>query len=102
MDKEVCGICYGRFEIVVNSKNSAKQLETRRADTMSAAFDNLSGVTPLKKSATSTDTLATPRPLALGPFALFVKEKYNLVKHEKKLTSQKDIMQELSKQFKAL
>lgn len=45
--------------------------------------------------------LATPsRPL--NKFAVYVKENYNLVKKENNLTSHKDVMLELSKNFKLL
>ena len=44
--------------------------------------------------------MQTPR--KLNTFAQFVKDNYGSVKSEKKLTSHKDVMQEISKKFKLL
>lgn len=60
----------------------------------------LNGVQMTPKQNQPENKLLTPR--QPNKFALFVKENYGSVKKEKNLNSHKDVMQELSKNFKLL
>lgn len=76
VEKELCGICHGRFEIMVNSND---------------------------QNGTTTANAKEPKtPRQPSKFALYVKENYHSIKKDNQLGSHKDIMQELSKQFKLL
>ena len=55
-------------------------------------------ITP-KKNQTDVNMITPRQP---NKFALFVKENYGSIKKEKNLNSHKDVMQELSKNFKLL
>ncbi len=98
----MCGLCYGRFEIVLNSKTNAKQNEQAKQDEIEETFKRLTveseDNSSIKKSATTPSLFATPR--QPSKFALFVKDNYNSIKRESRLASHKDVMQELSKQYK--
>jgi hypothetical protein len=77
LDKNLCGRCHGRFTLQ-------------------------SGNPKAIASAANLGENQTPTPRKLNSFALFVQEKYNIIKTEKKLNTHKDVMQEISKQFKML
>jgi hypothetical protein len=79
LDKNLCGRCHGRFTLIQNAA-------TKKT----------------KQSNLSTSPHETPTPRKLNSFALFVQEKYSIIKADKKLNTHKDVMQEISKQFKML
>lgn len=98
----MCGICHGRFEIIKNTKKNTAELETLKKIKLNNQFDLLregdkAVLTPQKMNG---DNFATPR--QPNKFALFVKDNYGSVKKENNLSSHKDVMQELSKNFKLL
>jgi len=77
LDNNLCGRCHGKFSLI---NNNDKQKESKP---------------------TSGDAqFHTPR--KLNSFAQFVKDKYGSVKSDKKLTQHREVMQEISKQFKLL
>ena len=85
LDNNLCGRCHGRFKLITNKtskENNLKELNDKNSD------------------AGSNNQFQTPR--KLNSFAQFVKDNYGSVKSEKKLTAHKDVMQEMSKQFKLL
>jgi hypothetical protein len=101
-------LCYGRFELVLNTKSNVQQLELNKKEEIEETFRKLTftgetGDTPrpaaVKNSATTPNLFATPR--APSKFALFVKSHYNSIKRERNLIAHKDVMQELSKEYKA-
>ena len=103
-------MCHGRFEILRNdlsSQTKAKENEIeelferiRNNELMedSGAINRINSKS--KQISDQADLMTTPR--ALSKFAIYVKENYNLVKKDFKLQSHKDVMQELSKNFKQL
>mgnify|MGYP001810714604 CR=1 FL=1 len=98
IEKEVCGICHGKFMILKDGEPvfSGKDFER-------IAFDRVDNDDEEAENEEDV-VLSTPRkaPQQLNKFAMFVKENYNSVKKSQKLNSHKDVMQELSKQFKTL
>ncbi|XP_064610050.1 germ cell nuclear acidic protein-like [Liolophura sinensis] len=72
--KKVCGLCRGRFELLVSGKSST------------SSSKEASGGTPY-----------TPR--APSKFALFVKENYKTIKQSNSDFKHSDVMKALSKQF---
>ncbi|CAF1110219.1 unnamed protein product, partial [Brachionus calyciflorus] len=105
IEKEVCGICHGRFEIIKNSIKNASEINKLRQERMEERFDEirseLHGIsgTPTKNQIDNNKFLTPRQP---NKFALFVKENYSSIKKDKNLSSHKDVMQELSKNFKTL
>ncbi len=53
-----------------------------------------------ESTTTPVELIQTPK--RLNTFAQFVKDNYNSVKVENKLSSHKDVMQEISKKFKLM
>ena len=53
-----------------------------------------------KKNKINANIEATPK--QINKFAQYVKDNYNSIKKDKNLTKHKDVMQELSKNFKTL
>ena len=126
IEKELCGICYGRFEIIKNERSDEAATAARAAvagdstkakkkgknaaeDNMPASvsarfdteFDRLIGKNHTKTDAPpSTGTMTPARPA--NKFALFVKDNYGSVKKEKNLNCHKDVMQALASEFKTL
>lgn len=102
VEKEVCGLCRGRFAIKLSSEMG--KMSARKEQEMNDVFEQLRNVGRKSKENTGSiaaSAFATPsRPL--NKFAVYVKDNYNLVKRENNLTSHKDVMAELSKNFKLL
>lgn len=99
----MCGICHGRFEIIKNTKNNAAELERIKKAKLNDDFDRLRDGNEIVEGTGGKGYLekfATPR--QPNKFSMYVKENYGSVKKEKNLTSHKDVMQELSKNFKLL
>ena len=105
-EKQICGICYGRFELMLNDEKK-HILEARQNQLFDRLRNdentdqNVCDYTSTKLSSKKIDTLATPA-RQINKFAKFVKENYGSTKKDKCLNSHKDVMQELSKQFKQL
>jgi hypothetical protein len=105
-EKQICGICYGRFELMLNDEKK-HILEVRQNQLFDRLRNdentdqNVCDYTSTKLSSKKIDTLATPA-RQINKFAKFVKENYGSTKKDKCLNSHKDVMQELSKQFKQL
>ncbi|KAG0715934.1 Acidic repeat-containing protein [Chionoecetes opilio] len=79
--KKVCGLCFGRFELLVNSKTSQGQ----------------------NRDGPSTPALDPPKtPRTPGPFALFVKENYGSVKKSTPHLKHGDVMRVLSTKFESV
>ena len=92
--KNVCGRCHGNFVLLQNDK---KQKEKQK----NLINDKLFFGSESPAAATATlELMQTPK--RLNSFAQFVKDNYNSVKIENKLSSHKDVMQEISKKFKLM
>lgn len=77
-ERKVCGYCYGKFELIVNSRSRGTNY-------------NNSG-TPASQG--NGKTPRTP-----GPFAMFVKENYGSIKKSKQNLKHADVMKLLSAEF---
>jgi len=99
INKELCGLCHGRFEIILNNKNDKNKNEEYLDD--DERFDRIRNddYEFNSKSAGMIENAVSRTP---NKFALFVKENYGSVKKDKNLSNHKDVMQELSKNFKQL
>ena len=86
--KNVCGRCHGKFILLQNDK-----LQKQKTQINDKIFFGESTTTPV-------ELIQTPK--RLNTFAQFVKDNYNSVKIENKLSSHKDVMQEISKKFKLI
>lgn len=82
-DRKVCGYCYGKFELVVNSQAGRGRGKGSEV--------NVPGGTP---SQAPPKTPRTP-----GAFALFVKENYGSVKKSRDNLKHADVMKILSTEF---
>lgn len=101
MEKEVCGLCHGKFEIIKNDPKLSKDAQKKKkADEISNLFDHIRNGSEPTLSNNQNEVAQTPR--RLNKFAEYVKENYNSVKRDNHLSSHKDVMQELSKNFKQL
>ncbi|KAG7168219.1 uncharacterized protein LOC121867533 [Homarus americanus] len=76
IEKKVCGYCYGRFELVINSQRGHAK----------SGLDTPAGKPP-----------KTPR--TPGAFAIFVKENYGSVKKSRQNIKHADVMKVLSEEF---
>lgn len=94
MEKNLCGRCHGRFILLQNDKKLKEKQKNAINDKL------IFGGTSSNDDLVSAALMQTPR--KLNAFAQFVKENYNSVKAENKLSSHKDVMQEISKKFKQL
>ena len=91
INKQACGICYGRFDLI----HANKQSETKTTTFDDILYNNEAGVF------TAKSVPATPvrQPSA---FSQFVKDNYRTVKQDKNLSKHQEIMKELGAQFKQL
>ncbi|XP_064083243.1 uncharacterized protein LOC135199276 [Macrobrachium nipponense] len=78
-ERKVCGLCYGKFELIVNSKGRGS-----------------------KSSNSGTPSHGSQTPRTPGAFALFVKENYNSVKKSRQNLKHVDVMKILSADFAKL
>jgi predicted SprT family Zn-dependent metalloprotease len=104
VNKELCGLCHGRFEIILNNKNDKNKIEETLDN--DDRFDRIKNDDYEFKSASSSAKVSSAIENAVtrtpNKFAMYVKENYNTIKKDKNLNSHKDVMQELSKNFKQL
>lgn len=96
----MCGLCHGRFELHLNDANQ-KNSKKNQADE-DERFDQIKDNIYTIESPKIPTSLVPVTPRQPNKFALYVKDNYNSVKKENNLNSHKDVMQELSKNFKML
>ena len=105
VNKELCGLCHGRFEIILNNKSDKDKnqanldLDDERFDRIKNDDYEFKGFSNATKSKGVLESAVSRTP---NKFALFVKDNYGSIKKDKNLNNHKDIMQELSKNFKQL
>ncbi|XP_047499036.1 uncharacterized protein LOC125045663 [Penaeus chinensis] len=87
-DRKVCGYCYGKFELVVNSQAGRGRGRSQGSES------GVGGGTP---SQAPPKTPRTP-----GAFALFVKENYGSIKKSRDNLKHADVMKILSTEFAKL
>ncbi|XP_037789346.1 uncharacterized protein LOC119584767 [Penaeus monodon] len=87
-DRKVCGYCYGKFELVVNSQAGRGRGRSQGSE------GGVGGGTP---SQAPPKTPRTP-----GAFALFVKENYGSIKKSRDNLKHADVMKILSTEFAKL
>jgi hypothetical protein len=92
MEKNLCGRCHGRFALLQNDKKQQQKNLINDKLIFGASIENMNEIELMQQQ------LQTPRKLNI--FAQFVKDNYGSVKLENKLSSHKDVMQEISKKFK--
>lgn len=93
-------MCHGRFELHLNNPNQKDSHKTREEE--DDRFDKIKDDVYTIESPKIPSNPATATPRQPNKFALYVKDNYGSVKKEKNLSNHKDVMQELSKNFKTL
>jgi hypothetical protein len=96
----LCGLCHGRFELHLNNPNQKDSHKNREEE--DDRFDKIKEDVYTIESPKIPSSLVTATPRQPNKFALYVKDNYGSVKKEKNLSNHKDVMQELSKNFKTL
>ena len=93
-------MCHGRFELHLNNPNQKDSQKNREEE--DDRFDKIKDDLYTIESPKIPSNLVPATPRQPNKFALYVKDNYGSVKKEKNLSNHKDVMQELSKNFKTL
>ena len=103
VNKELCGLCHGHFEVILNSKNDTKSKNVDLQE-QNDEFDRILNDDYRPKGPSVAGKLLGDNAVSRTPnkFAQFVKDNYGTVKKDKNLNNHKEVMQELSKNFKQL
>ena len=93
INKQVCGICHGKFDLI--NANKPQQATATFDDIINNDERGEFTKTKLVPAATNT-------PKQLNAFSQFVKDNYRSIKQEKNIAKHQEVMKELSVQFKQL